>query len=43
MDRKTKILLVLVFLLILLGASVALANVLSYYGRIVGTVTIIGP
>jgi len=41
MDRKIKILLMLIiFLLILLGASIALANVLTYYGKIVGTVTV---
>lgn len=40
MDRKIKILLILIFLLILLGSSIALANVLTYYGRIVETVTI---
>jgi len=41
MIKKIKIILALIFLLILLGSSIALANTLVYYGKIVGTVTIL--
>jgi hypothetical protein len=43
MDEKIKIMLVLIFLLVLLLSSIALASTLTYYGRIVGTVTILKP
>lgn len=41
MDRKAMMVLVLIFLLVLLGSSLALADMLPYFGKIVSTVTIV--